>query len=366
MSFAFINRKKMLFFITLILCVMFLPENVIAAETTSTINPKLNHTVSIETTTSWNGHNIPVNPVTKQVGVGKACIEMHLATDKYNPWQSYLELKNLPTKYKTDNYMSAPGGGLISRQTWEMNNYQPTTFPGGALGYMTPSQEIWYMNMRWEYVTWYVDGNGSTRTKDVDWDSLKWHREHRKVLVTNLKTGLQAIAYIGDSGPALNLGSPPGSRIAGLSPDLMYYLSNQEKDIKYPVTTLGADNETDYSFAWVVDQSLPLGPIQSDNIINPLGDITSAITQPSINPKPTANVKKSPEVPDFGKGYVRILRNKTSIITDWQQGTPPFLHKNSVFPVVSQSEGWYQIYVDKNTKGWVAEDYVFWQETYRK
>ena len=312
---------------------------------------------SIETTAVWGQYKMPVNPYTGVRGVGSVCIEMHLSTDKYKPWErgAYLEIKDLPSKYKTINYMSKPKGGTVTYQEWANSGYTfPSYFPGGGLGYMKPEQEIWYMNMRWEYAEWYVDGEGKTRTRNIDWQSLSWHQSHRKVLVTNMTTGLKAIAYIGDSGPALNLGNPKGNRIAGLSPDLMYYLSNQQNISGKPTTILGADDITDYKFEWVLDQSLPLGPV---NIQNP-SQLPLIIESISTN---TQNVLVNPEKEkiDFQKGTITVLYENVSPITEWVPESPAFLNTNTVYQVMEIKEDWYKIYLpETQSGGWINSSCV--------
>lgn len=212
---------------------------------------------SLATTTTMDGHPIPVNPVTGIPGVGSVCVEMHLATDSGDPFGpgKYLETEGLAAvgtwggrtgDYSTLGYTTPQKGGT-------------GRYPGGAYGYMAPEQERWYLNMRWTYATW-VQVDGHTRARDIDWASLTWHKQHRKVLVTNLSTGLRAVGYMGDSGPGLELGQPAGNRIGGLSPDLMYYLSNQAGE-EGTRTAFGRDDATDYRFEWLEDQSVPLGPL---------------------------------------------------------------------------------------------------------
>lgn len=363
---TFLNKKNIIFFSIVFVLVLSIAPDISCAKTI-----KVNKFKKLETATTLDGHNIPTNPATQEIGVGSVCIEMHLATKKTDPWAdgSYLELNSLPKRYKTINYLTGPGSDLITYDQWDKNT--KTIFPGGSFGHMEPQQEMWYLNMRWEYVDWYVDSKGCTRTKNINWASLKWHKQHRKVLVTNLETGLQAIGYIGDSGPGLGLGVPSGNRIAGLSPDLMYYLSNQDRNKGIPTTEFGRDNSTKYKFEWVIDQNVPLGPV-SINKKNKTKAIKiykrKVMTKNSIEKK-TASILETKEkilvnagkvIPkDLGKGYVRINYSFLPMMGVWSKDTPTELPVGNLYPIVDNQKDWIKIYIpEDDLELWVSPFYT--------
>jgi hypothetical protein len=84
---------------------------------------------------------------------------------------------------------------------------------------------------------------GRTRTSlrsDTD-ASKRWHRG-RKVLVTNPATGKSVVTAIMESGPAIWT-----NRVSGLSPEAMH--------------AIGADVNTHLEYGFLVEQNVPLGPI---------------------------------------------------------------------------------------------------------
>jgi hypothetical protein len=311
---------------------------------------------SIVATMSWDGHNIPTNSATGQQGIGTVCVEMHLSTNKSSPWAlgAYEEIPGLPSGYQTVNYMTAPGGGRTELSSW-LSGSQKTVFPGGAFGHMTPDQEMWYVNMRWEYVDWYQNGGG-THTRNVDWTALRWHLAHRELLVTNLSTGKSAIAYMGDSGPALGLGNPAGNRIAGLSPDLMFYLGNQGGAKDSTRTALGRDDSTQYSFAWVTDQGLPLGPATGKIIPAKPANLNL------VTGKMATGTRTAPVVPlkNFQHGYVTVTADQIALTgIDWTAVSVPYLLSGEKYSVLEHTDGWYKIYLPADrSSGWIAEEYV--------
>ncbi|MGA1050595.1 MAG: hypothetical protein ACO3TG_03795, partial [Minisyncoccia bacterium] len=69
-----------------------------------------------------------------------------------------------------------------------------------------------------------------------------WHRG-RKVLVTNPANGKRVVASIIESGPAIFT-----NRVSGLSPEAML--------------ELGAVTDTNLEYGFMIDQSIPVGPLQ--------------------------------------------------------------------------------------------------------
>ena len=368
----FIQAKKILFlYLFFVFAIIFFFHSTISAMATTTIH--INNLKSLKTTKTLDGYNIPINPSTGQRGIGTVCIEMHLATHRQNPWDTkkYLELNSLPENYKTINYMTGPNSHKISFNQWSQRANKTSTFPGGAFGYMTAEEEMWYINMRWEYVNWIIENN-STRAINLNTDSLKWHIGHRKVLVTNLTTGLQAVAYIGDSGPGLNLGNPENNRIGGLSPDLMFYLSNQQGIKNIPTTVLGKDDETLYSFEWVINQKTPLGPVnigkktQINNELLLLAENSKVDTlftpkqllEDSVNMTLVNDGNIIPK--DLGNGYIRINFDAAPfVVQEWSQNTPAKLTKGNLYPVVVNKGNWFKFFMpENNIEVWILAPYV--------
>lgn len=163
------------------------------------------------------------------------------------------------------------------------------SFPARAWG-LTAEEEIWYINMRWNYVdaiwqqgTLYPGHPSVVRfigTTNFDNNALAWTGEQR-VLVTNLTTGRMVVAVPGDYGPGIS------SQIGGLSPEVMYYLSNQAGEpnqngevIQTPMA--GNDYKTKYRFEWIKNpQNYPLGPIEPKDVLtaNPNLENTSELRQ---------------------------------------------------------------------------------------
>lgn len=326
--------------------------------------------LSPATTMSWGRYRIPTNTATGKQGVGSVCVELHLPTSKKDPLAAgaYRELAGLDRvsvggserDYSTRKYLTPKRG-----KTW----------PGGAFGYMEPEQEQWYMNMRWNFVDW----TGRGHTANPDWTSLEWHKDHRKVLVTNLETGKRAIGYMGDSGPALGLGSPEDNRIAGLSPDLMYYLSNQSGEGTR--TPFGADNATDYKFEWVLDQSLPLGPVGDAPLPNAKPAEGAARAAKAVRAVGLARkllpdaavvfyVSQMPSGGMLGvplpEGTASFLGGDTAVVvgdgvspvTEWSAGTAATLPPGSAYPVLEQAGGWFRVRLDADRTGWVPASAV--------
>jgi hypothetical protein len=120
---------------------------------------------------------------------------------------------------------------------------------GANAGYNLPIEdERYYINMRWNYVTWYeapdgtcssVDGHPDTCTTGYNSALKNWHYR-KKVIVTNPANGKRIVASIMESGPAIWT-----NRVSGLSPEAMY--------------VLGATTNNSLTYYWAANQSLPLG-----------------------------------------------------------------------------------------------------------
>jgi hypothetical protein len=85
---------------------------------------------------------------------------------------------------------------------------------------------------------------GRTRTALLanTFQAKEWHRG-KKVLVTNPENGKRLVASIMESGPAIFTG-----RVSGLSPEAML--------------ELGAVTDTNLEYGFLIDQSIPVGPLR--------------------------------------------------------------------------------------------------------
>ncbi|KKQ88214.1 MAG: hypothetical protein UT11_C0038G0006 [Berkelbacteria bacterium GW2011_GWA2_38_9] len=107
------------------------------------------------------------------------------------------------------------------------------------------SQERYYINMRWNYGSWYEDcgsvsdGHCTTRTSNVDIVNKGWHR-HKKVIVKNPTNNRRIVVSVEESGPAIWT-----DRVSGLSPEAM--------------EELGASTNDNLEYRWAVNQNLTLG-----------------------------------------------------------------------------------------------------------
>lgn len=326
---------------------------------------------SWETTMTWGGHAIPVNPATGQQGIGTVCVEMHLATDAKSPFApgAYQEIQGLSRVHRYGDVY-----GNYSSQHYMTPQRSSGAWPGGAFGRMTPGQEQWYLTMRWTYATW-VSTSSGTRAKKIDWPSLSWHLKHRKVLVTNLSNGLQAVGYMGESGPGLGLGTPSGNRIGGLSPDLMYYLSNQAGEGTAKTTPFGADNGTEYRFEWLTDQSVPLGPVAGHVKLAPLSKVPAQKVPakdegPAWSAVPDSRVTYHSGQMDLvplaglplpwptgtaftGGNAVIVTADGISPVTEWTSTSIAVLHAGDVYPLLEQSGEWYRVQLSPGQDGWL-------------
>lgn len=102
------------------------------------------------------------------------------------------------------------------------------------------SQERYYINMRWNYCTWYEE-DGITKVKNCDPVLKSWHR-HKKLIVTNPDNGKSVVVSIEEAGPQIWTG-----RVSGLSPEAML--------------VIGAVTNDNLTYYWIGSQSVPLGPI---------------------------------------------------------------------------------------------------------
>lgn len=107
-------------------------------------------------------------------------------------------------------------------------------------------QERYYINMRWNYASWYEDcdtkdsyGQCTTRTRNVDIANKGWHR-HKKVIVKNSANGRRIVVSVEESGPAIWT-----NRVSGLSPEAM--------------SELEASTNDTLEYTWAANQKLPLG-----------------------------------------------------------------------------------------------------------
>jgi hypothetical protein len=122
---------------------------------------------------------------------------------------------------------------------------------GANANYNLPLEdERYYINMRWNYVTWYEAADGSCSTVDGHLDTCttgynstlkSWHYR-KKVIVTNPSNGKRVIVSVLESGPAIWTG-----RVSGLSPEAMF--------------AIGASTNNNLNYFWATNQSLPLGPL---------------------------------------------------------------------------------------------------------
>jgi hypothetical protein len=126
----------------------------------------------------------------------------------------------------------------------------------GAFGKLDPAIEKYYINMRWNYCTWYEDagtldqyGYPTTRSSNVDMSLKNWHMG-KKVIVSNPKTGKKIVVAVGDSGPAIWVTNSRGV-VSGMSPEATDYIVGASYGA-------GGDN---LEYGWAVDQTLPLGPL---------------------------------------------------------------------------------------------------------
>lgn len=195
------------------------------------------------TTTNLDGHAIPPElddhgTPTGRLGIGKVSEELHLGIT---------------------GHVFGPGGGK-----------EGVGGKSGAFPDIKPDEEIWYVAMRWTYmsnVTWGRTGPSGGNIAAIggyDAAAHAWTKD-QKVLVTNMKTGRTAICVAGDWGPGVS------GRIGGLSEETMYYLANRagEKgaDGKVTKTSMGFDGATDYKFEWIKDpQNYQLGPISPTDV----------------------------------------------------------------------------------------------------
>lgn len=210
-------------------------------------------------------------------------VELHLATEegKYNPWAegAYSEfpaLANSDSGYRTTEYMTSPGGiagesrgQKVTEAQWIAAGSPKVLFPGGAHR-LNNEEEKYYLNMRWPYVSnWpYNGGTGEIVGESSDYFG-------KKVVIVNTGTGRMAIGIVGEWGPGKNLGTPSGNRMVGMSPDLMYYLTDGNP----------GDNQTNVEVAFAVDQSLPPGPFV-------IGDPSMAMGTLSFNGNPHPGQKE--------------------------------------------------------------------------
>lgn len=101
-------------------------------------------------------------------------------------------------------------------------------------------QEVYeYRSGTWRGRTRSANLNGSSAQTNA---AINWHRG-RKVLVTNPANGKRVVASIIESGPAIFT-----NRVSGLSPEAML--------------ELGAVTDTNLEYGFMIDQSIPVGPLQ--------------------------------------------------------------------------------------------------------
>lgn len=176
---------------------------------------------------------------------GKAMWEMHLPTNKTNPFKSgaFIEIPGIVTNQKSDGYMSSRVNGVVKPSGSAQVGQPGVEWTGGAFGFLEPEVEQWYMNMVWSYNGHYKSYKG------------------KKVLVTNTKTGYMVVCAVGDFGPGSSKNANERHNnqiIAGISPDTAAYLSSGT--LNGP-TKLYSTTDTMFTFGFLVDQSIPYGPI---------------------------------------------------------------------------------------------------------
>jgi hypothetical protein len=185
--------------------------------------------------------------ITAQWVSGNASVELHLPTSQKAPFDagSYQQIAGLElTNRDTKKYMTGPKAQLYTEAKW-LAAGKPH-LAQGAFGLLPAKTEEWYMNMRWPYTTAFgtsaVNGGGVVG-HSTDYDG-------KKVLITDKTTGKMVVAIIGEFGPGAR--GKTGNRIAGMSPDVMYYLGGGK--------VTGADAHV-YTFGFLEDQSIAAGPL---------------------------------------------------------------------------------------------------------
>lgn len=144
-----------------------------------------------------------------------------------------------PSKHDTSHPGGTEGGNVDDNS------------PGPWGGYEDPLDEVYYINMRWEYVSWVPDSRkfgssvGIHASGEYDSEQMAWTGK-QKVLIKNNKTGKELIAAVIESGPGV------ANRIGGLSPESMKYLTDSH------------GNEAGYTdmevLGWMNDENATPGP----------------------------------------------------------------------------------------------------------
>lgn len=184
------------------------------------------------------GHKIPQNldeqgnPQGEDSrGKGKFGIEIHMTN---------------ALKSGEEHDMSKPGA---DSQPLVNDEGQPENSPFGAN--YTSIEEVYYINMRWEYCPWTSNGRQWAQgvgmsAGHADSEAMSWTGK-QKVLIKNDKTGKELIAAVIETGPQ------PSGIIGGLSPEAMYYLTDGHEQ-----------NEPDYMgmtvLGWMNDENATPGP----------------------------------------------------------------------------------------------------------
>jgi len=132
-------------------------------------------------------------------------------------------------------YNGKDGNSLIVSQRGVSPALSPRSHPLNST-----VQEVYeYRSGTWRGRTRSANLNGSSSQTNT---AINWHRG-RKVLITNPANGKRLVASIIESGPAIFTG-----RVSGLSPEAMF--------------DLGAITDSDLEYGFLLDQSIPVGPLQ--------------------------------------------------------------------------------------------------------
>ena len=190
----------------------------------------------------WGGGDISKLPQVASSGAklpaqrGAITQEMHLPTSGNisTDIAQHKQLAELPKNLRHPYYMDRVGGGAGGYAGFSLaGQNQGSAGKPGAFGYLNPTDEQWYMNMRWHYAS----TGGGQKIAGQTQGQLKG----RRVMVYNERTKKGVVCTPGEYGPH---GST--SLVAGVSPDSFFALGAKQGDVCW--------------FGWVSD-STQLGPV---------------------------------------------------------------------------------------------------------
>lgn len=165
-------------------------------------------------------------------GEGRTGLEQHLWTTRgETDAAGHYAITNVPA--------TGPYSGI---------NTQNGVAGQGAFGKLDPSNEQWYIAMRWNYCSAW-DDNLSSCTGGLSQSLKSWHIG-KKVIVSNPSNGRKVVVAVGDFGPANWVTAQQGVA-SGLSPEATDYMVGSKHNT-------GGDM---LLYGWAVDQTLPLGPL---------------------------------------------------------------------------------------------------------